>query len=159
MTITAKFASTCQAWHRPIRPGDQVEWQRGSKATHTTCPTESAQAPVRTKRTAQPKTRYREPMPDEVGIAKLARLGAYAVGSTLYVSNVRGGGGPDGHYWTVTHTWHERANEDLGNYEPMERAYVVPATDDQAAPVATRRAWRTVSDVAARVMGRYPTAT
>lgn len=38
MKITAKYASTCPSCGHPINPGDQVEWERGKKATHITCP-------------------------------------------------------------------------------------------------------------------------
>jgi hypothetical protein len=37
MTITAKYAATCPACNRPIRAGDKIEWQRGTKARHTSC--------------------------------------------------------------------------------------------------------------------------
>ena len=38
MVITARFASTCPRCNNPIAVGAQVNWERGSKATHTVCP-------------------------------------------------------------------------------------------------------------------------
>lgn len=43
MTITAKFESTCPSCSKPIRPGTQVEWQRGQKARHVDCAAAAAQ--------------------------------------------------------------------------------------------------------------------
>lgn len=38
MTITARYASTCTACQRPITPGQQIEWTKGSRAVrHTDC--------------------------------------------------------------------------------------------------------------------------
>jgi hypothetical protein len=157
MSITARYSSVCPTCNQPISPGDQVEWQRGAKAIHVVCPAGTASAAPAAKaarKTSRPSApRYRDPRAGEENIARPSRkFGPYTVGVTLYITNVGGGGGQDGHYWTVVHAWSERANEDFGNYEAMERAYVVPATDDQVGPVAVRRAWRSVSDVAARVM-------
>lgn len=52
MIIQAKFASTCPKCGHPIPVGEKIEWVRGAKATHVTCPTTSS-APPRT--TAAPK--------------------------------------------------------------------------------------------------------
>lgn len=38
MTITAKYASTCTACSRPVTPGQQIEWAKGSRGVrHTSC--------------------------------------------------------------------------------------------------------------------------
>lgn len=37
MTITAKFASTCQACGQRINPGDRIEWVKGEGSTHVRC--------------------------------------------------------------------------------------------------------------------------
>ena len=37
MTITAKFASTCQACNLPITVGQRVTWNPGQKASHVNC--------------------------------------------------------------------------------------------------------------------------
>jgi hypothetical protein len=37
MTITAKFPGTCHRCSGRITPGQQIEWTRGTKPTHTTC--------------------------------------------------------------------------------------------------------------------------
>lgn len=38
MIITAKFASTCPKCNRAIGIDSKVEWERGAKAAHVTCP-------------------------------------------------------------------------------------------------------------------------
>lgn len=48
MTITAKFASVCPSCGKPIKPGQQVEWERGQKARHTDCGAADAGAAVAT---------------------------------------------------------------------------------------------------------------
>ena len=37
MTIIAKYSGTCPLCRKPIAPGQQVDWQRGAKATHVNC--------------------------------------------------------------------------------------------------------------------------
>jgi hypothetical protein len=44
MVITARFASTCPRCNNPIAVGSSVNWERGSKATHTQCPAARAAA-------------------------------------------------------------------------------------------------------------------
>lgn len=44
MTITARFASICPSCSQPIAIGAAVEWSKGSKARHTSCPTSSTPA-------------------------------------------------------------------------------------------------------------------
>jgi hypothetical protein len=38
MIIIAKFASTCPKCSRAIAIGSKVEWSKGAKASHVTCP-------------------------------------------------------------------------------------------------------------------------
>jgi len=38
MTIRAKFPGTCPRCGQPIQVGDSIEWERGRRARHTTCP-------------------------------------------------------------------------------------------------------------------------
>ena len=38
MTITAKYAGTCKTCGGHISVGDKIEWERGSGASHCTCP-------------------------------------------------------------------------------------------------------------------------
>ena len=45
MTMQAKFPGHCPTCGQPIHPGDEIEWERGRKATHTQCP----DAPSRTE--------------------------------------------------------------------------------------------------------------
>lgn len=62
----------------------------------------------------------------------------YDVGRTLRVGNVAGGGGPDGHYWTIVSCDKPWRNEDADVFDWTETARVRPATDEEAAPVAAR---------------------
>lgn len=54
MVITAKFASTCPCCNNRIEIGSKVEWEKGAKAKHVSCPTVS---PARVQATA-PIARY-----------------------------------------------------------------------------------------------------
>lgn len=45
MTITAKYSSICPACGHGIIPGTQVEWSKGTKARHTSCPVGSVAIP------------------------------------------------------------------------------------------------------------------
>ena len=38
MIITAKYASTCNNCGAFIKPGDRINWERGTRPTHATCP-------------------------------------------------------------------------------------------------------------------------
>jgi hypothetical protein len=38
MTITAKFPSQCAACSGKITPGEKIEWEKGQKARHASCP-------------------------------------------------------------------------------------------------------------------------
>lgn len=46
MKINAKFSSRCPACGGLINPGDEVEWEKGKKATHVTCPEKPEASPV-----------------------------------------------------------------------------------------------------------------
>ena len=37
MTITARYAAACSCCSVPIRPGDKIEWAKGSPARHAAC--------------------------------------------------------------------------------------------------------------------------
>jgi hypothetical protein len=39
MTITARFSSVCPACSGRIRAGEQINWRKGTKATHLDCGT------------------------------------------------------------------------------------------------------------------------
>jgi hypothetical protein len=146
MLITAKYSSRCPSCQGQIAVGSRVEWERGAPARHAVCPTAGAQATPepRRKSTRAAGPRYRAARDGEVMIARVAngRGDTYDVGQTVYVQNLTTGGGPDGRYWRVTHSWYARACEDAGHYDDQAMAYVVPATAEEAAPVAARRAAR-----------------
>lgn len=44
MTITAKYAGTCKKCGGHISVGDKIEWERGTGASHCTCPAAPATA-------------------------------------------------------------------------------------------------------------------
>ena len=57
MVIVAKFASTCPSCEGAIHPGEKVEWAKGEKARHVTCPSaaESASKPTASKPAPKPR--------------------------------------------------------------------------------------------------------
>lgn len=146
MIITAKFESTCPTCRQPIRVGSEVEWTRGVQAQHVACANGApAAAPARGKaarrpprKPASPRQPRRELQAGEQMIGRRSK--AYAIGETIHGAKLPGGGGPDGCYWTVTHEWFQRANEDLGYYDDEYMAHVRPATDEEVAQVLTRLA-------------------
>jgi hypothetical protein len=70
------------------------------------------------------------------GETEITNRAGYTVGSTIHAAKVREvGGGPDGHYWHVVHSFFVRANEDMGDYDDLYHAYVRPATEEECAPI------------------------
>lgn len=158
MVITAKYASTCPDCGNTIREGSKVQWERGQKARHVSCPNggtgdaapqgrgrKSWAKPLPSSSNARAPRAVRNPQPKlATGEQFVQRAGndpaPYTVGETLRFNNVTGGGGPDGHYWTVT--WasgSRRGNEDNQEFERrIVSGHVRPATDGEAAPVAER---------------------
>lgn len=59
MVITAKFASVCPSCNNRIAVGSKVEWTKGEKAKHVSCPQTSSAPVAKTER--QPR------LPDLVG--------------------------------------------------------------------------------------------
>lgn len=60
MTITARYAATCPCCAAPIRPGDQIEWSKGSPARHAGCKpsaTPSFMVATPAPRTSSPRPR------------------------------------------------------------------------------------------------------
>lgn len=138
MIITARYASVCPVCRHAIAEGAQVEWSKGAKAMHPGCAADGA--PVKTARKSPsqpraPKVR-RELQAGETEISSRTR--GYTVGATVHAAKVAGGGGPDGHYWTVTHEFFVRANEDNGQYDDLHCAYVRAATEAECAPLIAR---------------------
>lgn len=73
----------------------------------------------------------------------------YRVGETYRIGRVSGGGGPDGHYWTVVDEWlghHTQFSDDTREGEPCAAATVRPATDEEAAAMAERIAAKADDD-------------
>lgn len=143
MTIVAKFASRCADCGGAIRPGTKIEWSKGQPARHAACPAlptakrAAASAPRRPRAPQQPTAVQ---PPDQVVYRRSTGrddAGAES-GTTVRLSRVAGGGGPDGHYWTVLATGKLPPNEDNGDYDWQIWTHVRPATDAEAAPVAER---------------------
>jgi len=53
MQITAKFASTCPNCGKAIAVGTKIEWQKGSRGRHVTCPTGAA-SPLAARKSVAP---------------------------------------------------------------------------------------------------------
>ncbi len=54
MVISARYSSTCPLCGAPIRPGDQINWERGRPATHVTCPqAKVAETPLKLRLTGE----------------------------------------------------------------------------------------------------------
>lgn len=96
-------------------------------------------APQRLSRELQPAER-------EVHRPSRGRLDeGYAIGETNRFTKVAGGGGPDGHYWTVVAAGKRRISEgEDDTYADRHGsswacwAHLRPATDEEAAPVVVR---------------------
>ena len=48
MSMIAKYAATCGTCRAPVRPGDKIEWVKGSPVRHVSCAAGSAQPVART---------------------------------------------------------------------------------------------------------------
>jgi hypothetical protein len=75
----------------------------------------------------------------------------YEVGAIMRLGNVAGGGGPDGHYFRVISASKYR-DDDYDEW--YATAYVVPATDAEAAPVAERIARKAAAKAEAEALMR-----
>lgn len=146
--ITAKYPGWCPKCGKKINIGDKIMWIKGEKPTHAVCPTGSPQQPSQQQQRAAPAPERRQAFPQsppEPGAFQIQgdRSGrndrSYDVGKTIHAPKVRDpGGGPDGHYYTVLASVLYPPNEDMGHYGWRERAWVRPATDAEAAPLAGR---------------------
>lgn len=146
MTITAKFPGTCTVCGRHIGVGDKIEWQKGEGSRHAACAPGTARPSAR-RSSPRPAGRRRsdEPRGLRAGEQLIERTShgrddGYAVGSTIHARRIAGGGGADGHYWTVLEAGKTPPNEDLDRFDWMSWAIVRPATEAEAAPVAERLA-------------------
>ena len=143
MVITAKFSSVCPQCGRAIDVGDQVEWAKGSRACHVGC--------------SGTKARTVGPGEQRIQSRRSSRTDtSCVVGDTIYAPKVAGGVGPWAEYWTVVATWIDAPNEDMGDYDWIERSIVRPATEAEVAPVAARRTARETRDALARDLKAAP---
>ena len=60
----------------------------------------------------------------------------YTVGQVLHCPRIKGGGGADGHYWTVVRQMRKWRDDDTDDW--MVGATIRPATDAECAPLAAR---------------------
>jgi hypothetical protein len=149
MIITAKFSSICPKCSQSIRAGARVEWTKGVKATHATCP-----APAAPRATSRASRREPNAEAGEKAISRFStgRGDTYGVGDTLYLPRVSGGSG-DGHWHTVVSAWIGMPNEDMGSYDWMCHALVRPATDVERTAAAARRTEAQRREALARLPG------
>lgn len=142
MTITAKYPGSCSTCGRAITPGQRIAWTHGSRPRHSTCGApRTLGSPARRKAPATTQRRLADGE-QEVSRPSKGREDGYVVGASSHFVRVGGGGGPDGHYWTVTAAGKRRiseAEDDTRDGEWVCWAYVRPATAAEAAPVAARR--------------------
>ena len=148
MTITAKYPGSCKSCGRAISIGQSIEWRKGEVATHSSCGGgRQSQAGPRTRRQPaarpdRPASRQIQAGEQEVSRPSKGRDDGYTVGATSHFPRVASGGGPDGHYWTITAAGKRRiteAEDDTREGEWVCWAHVRPATEAEAAPVAIRR--------------------
>lgn len=138
MTIVAKFPSRCACCGGSIQPGEKIEWKKGEPARHARCAAKPARASTPRERKAP------APQVDVSGCRLLSRRSRerndnYEVGQVLHAAKVPGGGGQDGHYWTVVRV--ERKWRDDDTDEWMVACHARPSTPEEcAAPDASRQA-------------------
>lgn len=154
--ITASYPGNCSVCRQRYVAGTQINWTKGGPTSHVACsggvssssdPKRSAVAPSRPPRSRKASTRRTSVFGSSrvsAATARSIRSGeteitnrtGYTVGSTIHAVKVREvGGGPDGHYWHVVHSFFVRANEDMGDYDDLYHAYVRPATDEECQPI------------------------
>lgn len=142
MTITNKFPGRCSVCSVSVEAakGTAVKGRDGKWsvrcAAHSgggPAPAPSGPRPPKAPRAARKARRAKQP-----GEIEIHNKTGYDVGATIHAPRIAGGGGPDGHYWTVMHTYFSRANEDMGQYDDLHYAYARPATDDECSPLIAR---------------------
>ncbi len=163
MTIISKFPGICRACGGRIQPGTEIEWAKGEGARHVRCaPGSSAPAPARAqsvRRTSARRPSFPSTAPEAGAVIISGRRTGrgdrrYEVGACIHAPLVRdAGGGPDGHYYTVLAATMAAPNEDNQQFEWRELAWVRPATDAEAAPVAAKVAARELRETLARDLG------
>lgn len=145
MIIVAKFASRCACCGQTIRPGDKIDWAKGTAARHAACAAGSRRPPKRAATSAPRRPRAPQhptavQAPEQVVYRRsTGRYDAgHDAGTTVSLPRVAGGGGPGGVYWTVIATGKLPPNEENDDFDWQIWTHVRPATDDEAAPVAER---------------------
>jgi len=96
--ITARYAGVCRRCGQPIRPGDQIEWERGQGVEHVECDGETWDIP------GAPTLRI------SLGSGYGGR--PYRLGETLRLSNERDPDWPEGTAVTVVRAWDQYHSED-----------------------------------------------
>jgi hypothetical protein len=134
--ITAKYPGWCPKCGQKISVGSKILWNRGEKPVHATCPSGASRPSPQGQATPHTQT---APEPGAIDIRAIRRGRAdrhFQAGSTIYGPKIQQpGGGPDGHYYTVISSTLYPPEEDIGEHDWVERAWVRPATDAEAAPL------------------------
>jgi hypothetical protein len=123
VTITARYAGTCAECGGPIRPGDEVEWDRATRSTtHAACDTDTADgAPV--TRTEHPPTTEQE-----------NALALFATGESMAIEAGAGTGK------TTTLMLLANSTDRRGQYVAFNKAIVTEASEKFPASVACNTA-------------------
>lgn len=132
MTITARYASTCSACHQTITPGQQIEWERGSKIVrHTRCETAS-QAPVSAP--SAPTVTY-----ETVGTRVYVLGQTYAIRAPI--KSVGGHWDADRKAWWIGATKRAELEAAIAVAKPAAEESYRPSTCKQCGARPDRRGW------------------
>ncbi len=147
MIITAKFPSRCASCGNNIGAGDRIEWKKGSPAVHERCAGRSvAPKAAAPKHYNIPRSNVTPKAPkksvDTTGCISLTRRSQdrhdnYDVGQLLHATRISGGGGHDGHYFTVVKV--ERKWKDDDTDEWMVSCWARAATDAECGVASDAR--------------------
>ena len=139
MSMVAKFPGVCTACGGKFSAGTRIEWSKGAGARHVGCSAAKTASAASSAQTGGPRRREaRVPKPTEAErIVYRKSNDKYDAGETtgtvLRLRNVAGGGGEDGHIWTVLASGKSPPNEDNGDFDWQVWHHVRPATREEAA--------------------------
>lgn len=147
MTITSKYPGKCTICGGRIAIGEQIEWRKGEGSSHAACAKggPAPSAPARPRAPSKPRAPSFPRVAPEVGAVLIngRRTDRHDMrhepGNVIHAAKVPGGGGPDGHYWTVIVSRMSAPHEDNGQFDWIEETWVRPATDVEAEPVVVAR--------------------
>lgn len=165
--MSAKYPGTCAGCGQQFSAGTPINYdlstKRVSHQAHPSGAPASARRQVSAGRTSSirnPSPRFQEnaaraarmtdPGPGEQRVTResVDRYDGYDIGMVVRMPNVKGGGGPDGHWFVPTAAG--KYKNDLEDGEWRCWANVRPATDQEVAPLVAERAARARRDGALR---------